>query len=503
LSGGNLGFARMFLGDSFKLGTGTALYGLELEHTDGPWANEDDYQKLNTVLRYSEGDSENGWNLMVMAYKGKWDSSDQMARRGWDNGFPFYDAVDPTTGGDSQRYSVLWNWRRTDTYSSTKALLYGSYYDIDLFSNFTYFLDDPENGDQFEQKERRALLGGQVSHTFFGTLFGLKSDTTLGLQMRHDDIRAGLWHTRERNRLETTRYDHVKETSLGVYAENKTQWAPWFRTVVGVRGDYIVFDNSNGTGGETGREGDFIASPKLNLIFGPWAKTEVYLSGGFGFHSNDARGVTDRDFPADPLVRTKGAEVGIRTTAVEGLQSTLALWVLDINSELIFVGDAGNTEAGRGSRRWGIEWANYYDVNKYLTLDADFSWSNARFRDVALEGQRVPGSVETVITAGVTLHDIGPWFAAVRMRFFGPRDLVEDGSARSNGTMLFNAQVGYRFNDTWSATLEVFNLLNSEDSDIDYFYASRLPGEIEEGVDDFHSHPVEPRALRLTVTARF
>jgi hypothetical protein len=503
IGGGTLGFARLFVGDSFQAGAGTALYGLELEHTDGPWANEDDFQKLNAVVRYGAGDAENGWNLMAMAYKSHWDSSDQMARRAWDRGFPFYDSADPTTGGESQRYSLLWNWRRTDSRSATKALLYGSYSDLDLFSNFTYFLDDPENGDQFEQKERRTMLGGQLSHTFFGSLLGGKSDTTFGLQMRHDDLRAGLWHTRERNRLETTRYDRIRETNLSAYAENKTQWTSWFRTVAGVRGDYFVFDNANGTGGETGREGDFIASPKLNLIFGPWAKTEVYLSGGLGFHSNDARGVTDRFFPADPLVRTQGAEVGLRTTALPGLQSTLALWVLDIDSELIFVGDAGVTEAGRESRRWGLEWANYYDINKYLTLDADIAWSQARFRDVLPEGQRVPGSIETVASAGLTVHDLGPWFGALRMRYFGPRDLVEDGSARSNSTLLFNAQAGYKFNDTWSITVEVFNLLNSEDSDIDYFYTSRLPGEPLAGVDDFHSHPVEPRALRVTVSAKF
>ena len=277
--------------------------------------------------------------------------------------------------------------------------------------------------------------------------------------------------------------------------------------MAGLRGDYFNFKVDARDEINTGSDDDFMASPKLSLIFGPWAKTEFYVNGGFGFHSNDARGVNDGLAPADPLVRTKGAEIGMRTTAVKGLQSALTLWMLDIDSELVFIGDAGNTEAGRPSRRVGVEFTNFYDLNEYVTLDADFAFSNARFTETAPEGKRIPGSIETVITAGIVLKDYNRFFGALRLRYFGPRDLIEDGSAQSDGSTLINGQIGYRIDETWSVALNVFNIFDQEVSDVDYFYSSRLKNEPEGpddgGYADFHTHPAEPRSYRVSLSAKF
>jgi len=536
LEGGTDGYARLVFGQSVGLGKKpalsskgadgkmlttpqpapmTLLYGLELYHNDGPWNNPDDYQKINAIVRLSGGDRALGWCLTAMAYHGDWTASDQLARRAIDRGVVGrFGSLDESTGGDSSRYSLTGEWHRADEHSATKILLYGLYYDLDLFSNFTYFLDDPENGDQFEQRDRRIHWGAKVEHTIFGEVFGLKTATTGGVQFRQDNIRNGLFQTELRQRQETTRSDHTIETSVGAYLSNKTQWTSWFRTEAGVRVDYFYFDVNSDLDVNDGQEDDVLASPKLSLIFGPWAKTEIYLNGGFGFHSNDARGVITQvdpasgEFvtPADPLVRTRGAEIGVRTTALPGLQSSLSLWYLEIDSELVFVGDAGTTEASRPSRRFGIEWANYYNPTPWLTIDADFAWSQARFSESAPEGQRIPGSIETVVAAGVSVHDLPGawrhWTASARVRYFGARDLIEDGSQQSDPTTLVNAQVGYKFNETWSATLDVFNVFDAQDSDIDYFYTSRLRGEAE-GVDDVHFHPTEPRQFRLSVTAKF
>ena len=537
LEGGSDGYARLVFGQSVGIGRETStfdkstdgkmvdtrkpapmtlLYGLELYHNDGPWDNPDDYQKFNGIVRLSGGDRALGWSLTAMAYHGSWTASDQLAKRAVDRGIVSrFGSLDESTGGDSSRYSLSGEWHRADEHSATKILLYGLYYDLDLFSNFTYFLDDPEHGDQFEQKDRRVHWGTKVAHTLFGEIFGLKTETTGGLQFRQDNIRNGLFHTELRNRLGTTRYDHTIETSVGGFLSNKTKWTSWFRTEAGVRADYFHFDVDSSLPVNDGKKDAFIASPKLSLIFGPWAKTEFYLNGGLGFHSNDARGVItqvdpgsgERVTPADPLVRTKGAEVGIRTAALPGLQSSLSLWYLDIDSELLFVGDAGTTEPSRPSRRYGIEWANYYNPMPWLTIDADFAWSQARFSESAPEGQRIPGSIETVIAAGVSVHDLPGmwrnWTSSARVRYFGPRDLTENGGVRSDSTTLVNAQVGYKFNETWSTAVEVFNIFDSKVSDIDYFYTSRLRSEPEEGVDDIHFHPAEPRQLRVSVTAKF
>ena len=512
-TGGTLGYTRGLLAGSPKLGAGHLLYAAEYTHADGPWDNTDDFHKMNGVLRYSVGDERNGFSLTLSAYHGVWDSSDQIARRAIGREVGIWGSLDDTTGGDSSRVNLLADWRRTDEHSATRILLYGFYYDLDLFSNFTYFLDDPVRGDQFEQRDRRVTLGLKASQTWFGELFARKTENTLGLQVRNDNIRNGLFKTQNRNRLTVTREDHVIETSVGAYFENKTQWAEKFRTVLGVRGDVFHFDvRSSNLDVNTGSETSFIASPKAALIFGPWAGTEFYVNGGLGFHSNDARGVLTRTDPASgesvrgakPLVRTKGAEVGVRTTAVPGLQSSLSLWLLDIDSELLFVGDAGTTEATRPSRRWGVEFANYYDVTPWLTLDADFAWSHTRFRDSAPEGRHIPGSVETVVAAGVSVHDFwGGAFGSLRVRYFGPRSLIEDDSVRSPSTTVVNAQLGYKFNETWTATVDVLNLFDERSSDIDYYYTSRLRGEPSAGVDDRHTHPNEPRSVRFTISARF
>jgi outer membrane receptor protein involved in Fe transport len=343
-------------------------------------------------------------------------------------------------------------------------------------------------------------------------------ENTLGLQVRSDSIRNGLFQTVSRRRVpkldfdgnelpSTTRRDEVWEASVSPYLENRIQWHERVRTVIGVRADWFRFDVNGNRRENSGNEDDVLVSPKGSIVFGPWAETELYLSGGLGFHSNDARGVTAPVDAADPLVRTKGAEVGVRRSYVPGLNSTLALWWLDIDSELLFVGDAGSTEASRPSRRYGIELANYYSVTSWLTLDLDVSLSRARFRDSDPAGREIPGSVESVVAAGATLHDLGGFFGAIRLRYFGPRALVEDDSVRSDDTILLSARVGYEFDETWTLSAEIFNLLNRDDDEIAYYYPSRLAGETagpdEGGYNDLHVHPVSPISFRVALTARF
>ena len=244
---------------------------------------------------------------------------------------------------------------------------------------------------------------------------------------------------------------------------------------------------------------------------------EFYLNGGLGYHSNDGRGVTTnvepgsnppvKVQPADPLVRTYGAEVGARTTWIPHLQSTLALWWLRLDSELLFVGDAGTTEASRPSERYGVEFANFYTPTKWLTIDADLAFTHTRFTNNDPAGDYIPGSPNAVISAGITLHDLHGFFGSLRLRYFGPRPLIEDDSVQSDSTLLLNAQAGYQINRTWTITLDFFNLLNSKNSDISYYYASRLagepPGPDDGGYNDIHFHPVEPFEVRAAVMARF
>ena len=338
---------------------------------------------------------------------------------------------------------------------------------------------------------------------------GKASETTFGVQFENDNIFNGLHSTIARQRLSTTRQDHVVESSIGLYAENTTSWSDWFRTVAGLRGDTYRFKVASSDPANSGTANGSIASPKLGLIFGPWSKTEYYLNVGSGFHSNDARGTTitvdpKSGDPADkvpPLVRSRGLEAGVRTEFIRGLQSALSVYQLDFASELIFAGDAGTTFAGRPSRRVGFEFSNYYRPLDWMTIDADVSFARARFRDSDPAGSRIPGAVEGVASIALAV-DRGPYFGAVQYRYFGPRPLIEDNSVRSKSTATFNARLGYRINKSTRVQAEVFNLTNRQSSAIDYFYASRLRGE-SEAVDDIHFHPIEPRTFRVTLTKNF
>jgi outer membrane receptor protein involved in Fe transport len=260
----------------------------------------------------------------------------------------------------------------------------------------------------------------------------------------------------------------------------------------------------------SGRAGDSRVSPKLNLIFGPWAKTEFYASAGTGFHSNDARGTTITIDPASgggtgkvtPLVGSRGLELGVRSEVVPGLQSTFSVYRLDVGSELLFVGDAGTTVAGRASRRVGFEFSNYNRATSWLTIDADLAYARARFRGSDPAGDRIPGAVEGVASIALAVDKVGPWFGALQLRYFGPRPLIEDNSVRSRGTATLNGRIGYKIGADTKIELEGFNLTNRKASAIDCFYESRLRGEAAP-VADIHFHPIESRSFRVSLSHRF
>jgi hypothetical protein len=511
VEGGSFGYTRGLVADSFELQSGHLLFGAEVLHADGPWTNPDDADRRNGVLRWSTGDDDRGFRLTAFGYDATWNATDQIPRRAVASGaLGRFDAVDATDGGAAQRYALALDWHARDAGGTTSVLAYGQATDLELWSNFTFFLDDPVRGDQFEQRDERVTLGTEVSRTFLGEGIGADMANTLGVDLRADLIRNALHRTTRRTRFATTRRDEIALGGLGAFGENRATWTDWFRTVIGLRGDLFLADVDSDRRANSGSADDFLLSPKGSLIFGPLAGCELFVNGGLGFHSNDARGAVLRDDPAtpapgdgtrvDPLVRTQGAEVGVRTTGAGG-QSAVSLWVLDVDSELVFIGDAGNTEASRASRRFGLELTNDWEPWPWLTLDADLSLSRGRFRSDDGSGRHIPGAIESVVAAGVTGR-FDPLTASVRLRRFGPRALIEDGSVESSSTTLLNARLAIRCSERASLALDLFNLLDRRDSDIDYFYASRLAGEAQ-GIDDVHFHPIEPFALRVSFELRF
>lgn len=505
-------YRRALAANSSALASGDLLYALELVGNDGPWESPSRFGKQNALVRYSLGPASDRHMITALAYEGRWNSTDQIPRRAVDSGqLGRFGAVDPTDGGNSQRYGIAYERRHGHGDSEFQLNVYATRYRLRLYSNFTYFMNDPLNGDQFEQADRRTVMG--ISPTWFGTgkLWDRDSILKLGLHLRRDSIgTVALYSTAARRRLGTVREDDVRQTGAGAYAEHSLQWTDWLRSIVGVRHDIYRADVRSNIAANSGRTSDRLTSPKLNFVFGPWARTEYFLSMGRGFHSNDARGTQTRVDPAtladaDPapaLVRSKGAEVGVRTEWLPNMESSLALWRLALDSELVFVGDAGTTAASRPSARRGVEWSNRYRPRPWQIVDADVSASRARFRHDDPAGHLIPGSIDRVVAFGASVSDLGAWSGTMQMRYFGPRPLVEHGGVRSQSTLLWNLRLGYKAEPNVKLALDVLNLFDRKASDIDYLYGSQLRGEAAP-VQDMHFHPVEPRMVRLTLSASF
>ena len=510
---GSFGHQRAVTASSAPLANGVLLLGGELLHNDGPWQRPDDYQRGNGVARWSTGQSDDGAALTGMIYGGRWHATDQVARRAVDQGsIDRFGSLDTSDGGRADRYSLSGRLARKDDAGVTRMNAYVIRSDLELFSNFTYFLHDPVSGDQFKQLDARTLAGFNLSRGIEWKLGRFEAETTFGAETRYDDIHVGLFDTVRRQVVSTVREDHVGEASAGFYGQQLLRWTDWFRTIGGLRTDvfHVHVRSDNALNG--GKASDAMASPKLTLVFGPWLNSELYLNYGMGYHSNDARGATIRVDPNDNvtplsqvplLVRSRGEEIGIRTEIPNKLQATASLFLLDLDSELVFAGDAGTTEPSRPGRRIGTELTLLYQAFPWLLVDLDAAFSRARFRDAEPVGDRIPGAVEGVFSGALYLDNLGPWFGSLQLRYFGPRPLLEDNSVRSASTTLLSARIGYKLTDNLRLRLEGFNLLNHRSSQIDYFYASRLPGEPPAGVNDIHFHPVEPLGVRVALSARF
>jgi len=507
LTAGEGNYQRALLTGNKALNGDNIVYAFESLTNDGPWSVDDDFDKLNAVVKYSRGNAEQGQSLTAMYYKADWTGTDQVPKHLVNKGrLGRYDSLDPTTGGESHRYSLSGKaWGQLSETTRYDASLYGVDYGLSLYSNFTYELSDPLNGDQIAQFDERNYYGGQysINHTLND-----KHELQLGTQFRFDDIsNVGLGNSVARDVIGMTAQASVEELSYAVYSSVSSQWNTWFASNVGVRYQAFDVDVSNKLdSSKNGSENDELISPNLSLRFGPFAQTEFFINYGEGFHSNDARGVID-DSDVPMMAQTKGLELGVRTAVVEGLQLTMALFSLDLDSELVFVGDDGTTEPKGASTRTGVELGAYYQPVDWFVLDVDLAASEAKFKDMQVDelgvpiGDAVPDSIDTVASMGASFDLASGLYAGLRVRYFGPRKLDESGSVESNSTRLVNANLGYRFASGINLGVEALNLFNAEGDDITYLYESKAPNEA--AFEGLHSHPVEPRTLRVTMAYDF
>jgi outer membrane receptor protein involved in Fe transport len=532
LTSGSYGYRRVLVADSFPLSlpghshaddsstsASTLLAAVDGLENNGPDRKDpEDMRRINSVFRLSDGDSLSGWSADALAYEAHWNSTDQVPLALIQSGqLCRFCALDPTDGGDTARDILSGEWHQHDDDGYTKVSAYAEHYRLQLFSDFTFFELRPATGDQFEQEEARNIFGAQVVKGWLHTLFGFDSITEAGLQVRHDNIHVGLWNSEARIPFEVVNNNIVSETEAGLYVQNTTTWTPWFRSLVGLRGDDLQLGVDSLTNSEnSAKTSQSRASPKLSLIFGPWDKTEFFVDIGSGFHSNDARGVIYKfdpttGLPASPvpaLVGSFGKELGLRTEIVHGLQSSLALWNLNSESELIYDADSaiGSTTPNGASKRHGVEWNNHYILNDWLFLDADLAWTHARYANENDNGQLgdfIPNAVPKVGSIGVTAHGIGKWSGDIKMLYIGRYPLSQDGTLVGPSAAVTNLRVQRELTPSTALSLDVLNLFDRKYYDIAYeqdFQVTPMSPAVPDGVT---VHPGQPREFRATLRLKF
>lgn len=513
---GEHGYKRGLLAGSQKVGDFNLLGALELVGNDGPWDQPEGLVKRNGVVRLSNGTAANGYAITAMAYEANWTATEQVPERAVQSGeIGRYGTFAPTDGGKTHRYSLTGEWGVTDEKGGWRANAYVVDYGLNLFSTPSAAL----NG-QHEQADKRLTWGGQLARSNIYGWGGKETVATLGSQFRQDNISGlGLYQTVNRQRISITREDEVVENAFAIFADAHTQWSPWLRTTVGLRWDNFYADVDNKAGAfntnNDGTSSEQKLSPKLGLVLGPFGKTEFYANWGKGFHSNDARGTTATTNPVDgtatssiPFIATAtGSEVGVRTQPLANWHSSVTLWQIALDSELVYIGDEGVTEPKGSSRRYGLEWSNYYS-NDGLILDADVALSHAAFTESTNGGKHVPNAIPLTASFAATLDNGGDWFGGLRLRYLGAYPLEETGQEKSTPFWTTNLKVGYRYDKRIQLTADVLNLFNSKANDIEYFGSACTATEGAgcgggNGIDGRLIHPLEPRTLRVGMRINF
>ena len=498
---------RLVAADSVNTELGSLLYALEHQQTNGMFVLDQDVRKYNGLLKYTGEIAGIPSQLTLTAYDSEWISTNQVPQRAVTSGqIDRFGFIDPDLGGQSHRYSLsgrfeLGEWDLT---------AYASAYYMSLINNPTYSLNDPINGDEFEQEDERVLFGGSIVRQSRFEIMGLKAAGLFGAEVRVDDVQElNLFNTRSRLRYGSVREDSARELSLSTYAESEFALSENLRLTTGLRADYIRFDVETLRAENSGTESDALLQPKFGLAYRLSDSLELYANYGHGFHSNDVRAAVNRIDPVtgedteaqDILVEGRGGEIGFRYDNLKGFNISLTAFELATDSELVFVGDAGTTEPSDPTRRSGVELNAFYSISERLVIDLSAARARGHFRGLPDGANSITDAHENVAAAGLTYVGTQGVTASLRVRYFGDAALTEDESVMKENSTLINAGVSYSAG-AWEMGIDVLNLLDAEDDDIAYFFESRLPGEVE-AMEDIHFHPSNPRVIRAMLRYSF
>ncbi|HEY7533176.1 MAG TPA: TonB-dependent receptor plug domain-containing protein [Nitrospiraceae bacterium] len=477
----------------------TLLAG-EAYYTNGPFINDNRYFRTNLLGKATTNFSNRDeFSITASFHKANWNASGEIPLRAvHDGSLDRFGAVDPSEGGHTTRATVRVNYHYDTPWGGTFfANGYGQYYKFDLFTNFTFFLNDPVNGDGIQQSDRRGIYGGDIGYKHQAEVLGVPTISTVGFQVRVDDIYAKLGTQTTRAPTGTTTDNHILEASYEPYVKAELQPTTWMKLIGGVRTPIFTFDVTNRcevcAEQPSGRKDSALILPKASLILGPWFKTEFFANYGQGYHSNDARSAVAVD--SVPLARAQTYEIGLRSQpwGPEGLMLTASLWAIDLQSELVFVGDEGTTEIRGPTRRRGMEVALRGQVVGPLYFNGHISWTKAEFTN----GDAIPLAPELTAYGALLLQWPEGLRSQLQATYMGTRPLIEDRSVKSPSWVEFDLSERYMLpvklpHGKLEAFLFIQNLFNTGWEQATFFFESRLRNEAA-GVNDIHFVPGNPR----------
>ncbi len=479
------------------------LIAAEGYYTNGPYENDNRYFRFNLMGKATVNPTVRSELSVTGSYhKANWNASGEIPLRAvMDGTLDRFGSIDPSEGGMTERATGRVQYHY-DTPSGGQffADTYLMYYKLDLWTNFTFNLDNPVDGDGINQHDQRYMYGGNLGYRQAGELLGIHSIATAGFQLRNDTIsNIRLGTQTKRVPTGTVIESAVQEASYSPYVKLELRPMPWMRLSGGVRADYFTFDVRNLCDTcpqqPAGRKDSGQVSPKGNLILGPWFNTEFFVNYGTGFHSNDARSTVTGG--SAPLARAQGIEVGLRSKpwGRDRMELTATLWGLDLKSELVFVGDAGTTEARGPTRRYGVEVGARGQIYGPLYFNGSFTWTRAEFKDTGLA---VPLAPELTAYAALLLRWPEGLSSQLQMTYLGVRNLTEDRTVKAPSWIDFDLTERYQLpiklsHGRLEAFLFVQNLFDTQWEQATFAYTSRLPGEPAGGVQDTHFVPGNPR----------
>ncbi|MGQ0794097.1 MAG: TonB-dependent receptor [Deltaproteobacteria bacterium] len=484
------------------------LTAFEIIHDEGPFINENNFLRINGFgkLSWSLSDASE-LQFWISGYYGDWDASGQVPLRAVESGsIDIFGAIDPTEGGETQRYNAHLQYSLApDDRSQLTSTVYFSRYKLDLFSNFTFFLADPVNGDGIVQRDNRYLYGTDTRYARLFALFGREHVITAGVQAQADHNDLVLGNQTRRDQTAAVNDADIFEASVSPFAQLELNPTGWARVVLGARGDFFRFDVDNDDSAAPlvpieGEESDSIASFKANLILSPLENTDVFFNFGTGFHSNDARAVVS-DPSATTLPRSVGFEIGSRTRLLDNrLDLAAAFWYLRLEDELVFIGDGGTFEfIGSPTRRLGGEFEARFSVTDWLFLHADLNITDAKFTD--LEDDQIPLAPKVVSRSGVAVRTPFGLQGALEVLYIADRPAEETGEVDADGFTRVDLTLKYRYKNI-EAFGVIENLLDTDYRDAQNFFESQLQGEAA-SAEDIHFTPGNPFSLRVGITYYF